>query len=58
MLEDPKTKEASGIEIKSSDNAMDRQTGRDARRQFAADRWINKKGGAGAIGKDAGLKIK
>ena len=51
----------SGVEIKSSESAMNRQSGRDARRQFAADRWINMKGqteSVEAVGSHSGVRIR
>ena len=54
VVRDPKTEAASGVEIKSSENAMLRNDA-DARRQFAADRWINmQKEGVTAIGENEG----
>ncbi len=61
VLRDPKTGEASGVEIKSSESAMNRETGSDARQQFAADRWINMKGqsgGVSSVGSKGGIRIK
>ncbi len=56
VLKDPETKLIHGIEIKSSQAAFDKFD-RAARQQFAADRWLNSRKGAEAVGEGAGLWI-
>lgn len=56
ILRDPVTGRFSGIEIKSSEAAMNRGDAA-ARQQFAADRWINLNGGATSVGGKGGIII-
>ncbi len=60
VLRDPKTGKASGVEVKSSEGAMNRNDV-GSRQQFAADRYINRQAISGkrvvAIGQHTGTEI-
>ncbi|HUP23003.1 MAG TPA: RHS repeat-associated core domain-containing protein [Thermoanaerobaculia bacterium] len=56
VLRDPQTRLAHAVEIKSTDLAFARFDG-PARKQFAADRWVNQHGATG-VGTHEGLAIR
>jgi hypothetical protein len=55
-LRNQQTGAVTGVEIKSSEAAFTRFDA-PARQQFAADRWLNARGGAEAVGKLKGTQI-